>query len=432
MCVHFPPNVHTCADRQGLDEARPTQYVKGPDVASKSERTRQRYKNSIRQQTSLEAWGFKATEASKSITEETERSPTPSSDDHTAMPKPNSPSPSPSPCPNRQCESETMESLRSPDEDPDGDEPEGDLDEWECEAEVFESISCAQHEIRDWGVLRDQIKLDLKKKRDLPLSKINQLLILRNFATLRLKGYHKIPVSLEIARQWHEKDGTHFARKVRSLARHYQLFEQLPRERRGGARKGRTLLLDETLKATARDWLSSQKTGDVTPRCFQHALNSQILPSLNIALKKPLCERTARRWLIKLGWRLTQIRKGVYLDGHEREDVVTYRNEEFLPRMKEFEARMTCYLVDKTTGELVPIEPTLSPGQKKVIPLFQDESSFHANEYKSSAWFVPVLFLCMLSNCAVPGFVRERSCSRVNPVADLFMSRILSMKSMDA
>jgi hypothetical protein len=94
-------------------------------------------------------------------------------------------------------------------------------------------------------VLRDQIKANLKKQGStLPLSQINQLLILRNFTTLRLKGYWTIAASLEIARQWHEKDGTHFARKVRSLAQHYQLFEQLPQEKRGGARKGRTLLLD--------------------------------------------------------------------------------------------------------------------------------------------------------------------------------------------
>ena len=125
----------------------------------------------------------------------------------------------------------------------------------------------------------------------------------------------------------------------------------------------------------------------MTPHHFQHALNGQILPSLNIALKKPLCERTARRWLIKLGWRMTRIQKGVYLDGHECEDVVKYQNEEFLPWMKEFEARMSHYIQDPD-GVLKPVKPTLSPGQKKIIPLFQDESCFHTNEYKSSAWFV--------------------------------------------
>jgi hypothetical protein len=81
---------------------------------------------------------------------------------------------------------------------------------------------------------------------------------------------------------------------------------------------------------------------------------------------------------------MTRIRKGVYMDGHERKDIVKYHNEEFLPHMRKYEAQMTHYVVDGDT--LKPIEPDLQPGQKKIIALFQDESSFHANEYKSLAW----------------------------------------------
>lgn len=86
----------------------------------------------------------------------------------------------------------------------------------------------------------------------------------------------------------------------------------------------RTLLLDETVCTAARDWLSSQKVGSVMPRHFQHALNNDILPSINVTPKRDLCERTARRWMILLGWRRTVLRKGVYMDGHEREDVKEY------------------------------------------------------------------------------------------------------------
>ena len=59
-------------------------------------------------------------------------------------------------------------------------------------------------------------------------------MILRNFANLCLKGYGRIEASFEIAQQWHEKDSSniHFARHIRALARHYQIFEQLPKERR--------------------------------------------------------------------------------------------------------------------------------------------------------------------------------------------------------
>lgn len=260
------------------------------------------------------------------------------------------------------------------------------VEEWEAESEILNLMPGVVSEIRTWTDLREQIKVDLKKK-SLPLSKVNQLLILRNFATLRLKGDGKIDASREIARQWHEGEGVHFARKVRTLARHYQLYEQLPIERRGSA-GGRSLLLDETVKSTARGWLMTQKAGTVTPRRFQRALNDDILPSLNITLAKDLCERTARRWLIKLGFRRTVLRKGVYKDGHDRDDVKKYRDTEFLPRMAKFEARMTQYRLEG--GGLVPVKPILKPGEREVIALFQDECCFHANDYKTSAWYVSI------------------------------------------
>ena len=34
---------------------------------------------------------------------------------------------------------------------------------------------------------------------------------------------------------------------------------------------------------------------------------------------------TARRWLVKLGYEHKEAKKGLYIDGHEREDVVKYR-----------------------------------------------------------------------------------------------------------
>jgi hypothetical protein len=41
----------------------------------------------------------------------------------------------------------------------------------------------------------------------------------------------------------------------------------------------------------------------------------------------------ARRWLKKLGYALTEARKAMYVDGHERPDVVAYCKE-FLEMIK--------------------------------------------------------------------------------------------------
>ncbi len=166
-----------------------------------------------------------------------------------------------------------------------------------------------------------------------------------------------------------------FARRVRALARHFQVFERLPIEKRGGSKNRRSWLHDESVLNQTRAWLTSLPTGRVTPQGLQEALMSNIFPSLNIFPKSSLSLRTARRWLIKLGWRSRAVKKGVYMDGHEQDDVVKYRNDVFLPSMACFEKRMTCY----EGPEMKRVDPILAEGEKRIIAQFHDECCFHAN-----------------------------------------------------
>lgn len=232
-----------------------------------------------------------------------------------------------------------------------------------------------------WKHLREKIKKALKR-RNLPLIQRNQLLILRNFATLLVKGYPQMKASVEVATQWHEGKGSHLARRVRALARHYQTFESLPAQNRGGKANAKSLLNDESVQIACRSWLGEQKPGTVTPKKFMAAVNDKILVSLDLVPKRPVVERTARRWLLRLGFRRTLIKKGVYMDGHERPDVVKYRQDVYLPRMAGYEARMAHHL-----GADVPlVEPELPPGVRKIIIYFHDEACFHALDYQRSAW----------------------------------------------
>ena len=254
------------------------------------------------------------------------------------------------------------------------------LEDWE--ADLDESVQGLKSHIHDWSDLCKQIKDHLKKNsKTLPLSRLNQFLIISNFATLRLKGVSRTQASLEIAQQWHEGQGNWFARRVRVLARHYQIFEALPIEKHGGSRNSRSWLYEQ-VKTRTRDWLTSQKTGDVTPRQLQSALNGTIFPELNINLTKGISECTACRWLIKLGWRRTVVQKGVYMDGHERDDVVEYRNKVFLPAIARFEAHMA-----KHEGpELKKIMPEIQEGQHRIIIQYHDECCFHAYDEARSLW----------------------------------------------
>ena len=84
------------------------------------------------------------------------------------------------------------------------------------EDELNECLVPNSTDICGWDLLHEQIKNDLEKKyKSLPLSQINQYMILHNFATLCLRGLGHIEASKEIARQWHQKlegSSKHFAR----------------------------------------------------------------------------------------------------------------------------------------------------------------------------------------------------------------------------
>ncbi len=255
------------------------------------------------------------------------------------------------------------------------------VEDWEAELE--EHAEGPIGHIQDWADLRADVMKQLNNEsKILPLSKLNQLMIISCFATLRLKGYSRTQSSIEVARQWHEGGGNWFARRVRALARHYQVFKRLPVERRGGAGNTRSWLHDESVKKSTLNWLTSQKTGKVTPQKLAHALNEALFPELNITPKSPISECTARRWLIKLGWRRTLVQKGVYMDGHEREDVVDYRKNVFLPAVTEFEKRMSRF----EGPEMKRINPELEEGQPRIIALYHDECCFHANDDARNLW----------------------------------------------
>ena len=81
------------------------------------------------------------------------------------------------------------------------------------------------------------------------------------------------------------------------------------------------------------------------------------------------------------------MKKGVYMDSHERPDIIKYQDDVFLPLMALYERRMVEW---KSEGSgFVRIEPDLGPDEKRVIAVFQDESCFHVNDNKQNSWCVP-------------------------------------------
>jgi hypothetical protein len=102
--------------------------------------------------------------------------------------------------------------------------------------------------------------------------------------------------------------------------------------------------------------------------------------------KPSISERTAHRWMARLGWRYGKRQNGMYIDGHEREDVVLYRNA-FVQRFKQYERRF--HLWDDDGNELprpsgFPVPGAI--GRFRLILVTHDESTFFQNDQRKICW----------------------------------------------
>ncbi|CAM9921764.1 unnamed protein product, partial [Heterosigma akashiwo] len=82
-------------------------------------------------------------------------------------------------------------------------------------------------------------------------------------------------------------------------------------------------------------------------------------------LANGISNNTARMWLHHLGCTFKGQGKDVYYDGHEREDVVEYRNKEFLPRLQQYE------------------------DDPDTVVSYQDEVVFRSHEMQNMYWHLP-------------------------------------------
>lgn len=96
--------------------------------------------------------------------------------------------------------------------------------------------------------------------------------------------------------------------------------------------------------------MNPQKLADFTqqrllPEVADRYLEVELFPRIHFKVGRGISLRTARRWLHKEGFRYMLFRKGLYFDGHERPDVVIYRQVDFLPAMAKHHPRLVEYAV---------------------------------------------------------------------------------------
>ena len=89
-----------------------------------------------------------------------------------------------------------------------------------------------------------------------------------------------------------------------------------------------SLLHDKDFCLAARQYVWKHACRKGAPNLTSQMFAKWIETEYNIKIH----ERTARKWLTKLGFSQIHHQKGVYFDGYDRDDVVAYRNL-FLTKM---------------------------------------------------------------------------------------------------
>jgi hypothetical protein len=93
------------------------------------------------------------------------------------------------------------------------------------------------------------------------------------------------------------------------------------------SKEGHHSLLDnESVLHGVRVYLAMQVLSSVTPQMLCQHVNDVLLPAFR--MQGSIVELTAQRWLrFRLRYQCKEAKRGIYIDGHERPDVIEERKE---------------------------------------------------------------------------------------------------------
>ncbi|KAI3648086.1 hypothetical protein MP228_005940 [Amoeboaphelidium protococcarum] len=180
------------------------------------------------------------------------------------------------------------------------------------------------------------------------------------------------------------KGGLNKARNLRSWANHFLAQGSLPAYTQGLHSRRSSFIDDEDVKYDLVQYLRDLHPEKRSPKVLWQYVNEQYYPEKFGVMEKEgggwISIRTCQNWMQVLGFQCKPHQKTFYVDGHEREDVVKYRNQSFVPQLLELSQKMTTY--ENGTA----IRPQLEENECEYVWITQDESTYYANDSKLTFW----------------------------------------------
>ena len=174
---------------------------------------------------------------------------------------------------------------------------------------------------------------------------MRKIAIRNYFHSLSKKG-PKIESSEKIALMlFPDRNAVHSGRLIRIWDEYFVNYGVLPVQSKGKFIKKQSLIHDEDVQRILRAFISSESQIALVSTKLVQCVPENFHLRLGLKSAVSISQRTAQRWLNILSLRFERFVKGLYNDGYERADVVSYRHA-FLQRMSSYEQRMVQYVGD--------------------------------------------------------------------------------------
>ncbi|KAJ7616728.1 hypothetical protein B0H17DRAFT_1152613 [Mycena rosella] len=122
------------------------------------------------------------------------------------------------------------------------------------------------------------------------------------------------------------------------------------------------------------------------PKGLKKYMDLELFPRLHLKPGRGISLPTAIRWLHREGFRYTEHKKALYYDGHDRPDVVDYRQTKFLPQMEVYRRRLVEYTVGDVDVQMQ--KPRGNYVERELVLGAHDEMTAQANDGKKKSWIL--------------------------------------------
>lgn len=150
--------------------------------------------------------------------------------------------------------------------------------------------------------------------------------------------------------------------------------------------KRKCFLNDADVKKMVLEEIRRTKPAERSLTVIEKYIHEVLVPSLlGVSVNKSsISEATVSKYRHEWGYAYRKNQKMIYFDAHEREDVVSYRNKWSLKMLSYMEK--TGFYAGENEEEVM--EPVLNFGEKKLVFVTHDKSTFYANDGKRDLWLL--------------------------------------------